>query len=149
MIKRVLITIAAITFMASSFLITLNYMRNQKVKVYEERVSLFTPSSVSEVVELSKTTKDRYFILIGVKTCPDCQKFVPKLQDALTSTGFDFKKVYYIGFDKVSDIQAVSQEEYQLLSHGVAGVPLLVKVVNGVIVPPYSGGPELREYLLY
>ena len=98
---------------------------------------------------MSKTTKDRYFVLVGVKTCPHCQEFVPKLQDTLTSTGFDFKKVYYIGFDKVSDIQAVSPEEYRLLSGGVSGVPLLVKIVNGVIVPPYDGGPDLRDYLLY
>jgi hypothetical protein len=149
MFKKVVITITAVVFVAASFLFTLNYMKTQKVKEYEDRVSQFTPSSVSEVVELSKTTKDRYFVLVGVKTCPHCQEFVPKLQDTLTSTGFDFKKVYYIGFDKVSDIQAVSPEEYRLLSGGVNGVPLLVKIVNGVIVPPYDGGPDLRDYLLY
>lgn len=149
MFKKVVITITAVVLVASSFLFTLNYMKTQKVKEYEDRVSQFTPSSVSEVIELSKTTKDRYFVLVGVKTCPHCQEFVPKLQDTLTSTGFDFKKVYYIGFDKVSDIQAVSPEEYRLLSGGVSGVPLLVKIVNGVIVPPYDGGPDLRDYLLY
>lgn len=149
MVKKIAITVAAIAFMASSFLFTLNYMKNQKIKAYEDRVSLFTPSSVSDVVELSKTTKDRYFVLVGVKTCPHCQEFVPKLQDALTSTGFDFKKVYYIGFDKVSDIQSVSPGEYQLLTSGVSGVPLLVKIVNGIIVPPYQGGPDLNDYLLY
>lgn len=149
MFKKIIITIAAIVLIALSFLFTLNYVKTQKVKEYEVRVSQFTPSSVSEVIELSKTTKDRYFVLVGVKTCSHCQEFVPKLQDTLTSAGFDFKKVYYIGFDKVSDIQAVSPEEYKLLSGGVIGVPLLVKIVNGVIVPPYNVGSDLREYLLY
>lgn len=149
MIKKIAITVIAIGFIVFSFFFTLNYMKSQKVKTYEERVSLFTPSSVSEVVELSKTTKERYFVLVGVKTCPHCQEFVPKLQDALTSAGYDFKKVYYIGFDTVSDIQKISPDEYKLLSSGVAGVPLLVKVINGVIVPPYAGGPDLKDYLLY
>lgn len=149
MIKKIAITVITIGFIVFSFFFTLNYMKSQKVKTYEERVSLFTPSSVSEVVELSKTTKERYFVLVGVKTCPHCQEFVPTLQDALTSAGYDFKKVYYIGFDTVSDIQRVSPDEYKLLSSGVAGVPLFVKVINGVIVPPYAGGPDLKDYLLY
>lgn len=149
MIKKITITVITIGFIVFSFFFTLNYMKSQKVKTYEERVSLFTPSSVSEVVELSKTTKERYFVLVGVKTCPHCQEFVPTLQDALTSAGYDFKKVYYIGFDTVSDIQRVSPDEYKLLSSGVAGVPLFVKVINGVIVPPYAGGPDLKDYLLY
>lgn len=149
MFKKIIITIAAIVLIALSFRFTLNYVKTQKVKEYEVRVSQFTPSSVSEVIELSKTTKDRYFVLVGVKTCPHCQEFVPKLQDTLMSAGFDFKKVYYIGFDKVSDVQVVSPDEYKLLSGGVIGVPLLVKIVNGVIVPPYDGGSDLREYLLY
>lgn len=149
MFKKIIITIVAIVLIALSFLFTLNYVKTQKVKEYEVRVSQFTPSSVSEVIELSKMTKDRYFVLVGVKTCPHCQEFVPKLQDALTSAGYDFKKVYYIGFDTVSDIQRVSLDEYKLLSSGVAGVPLLVKVINGVIVPPYAGGPDLKDYLLY
>ena len=149
MFKKIIITIVAIVLIALSFLFTLNYVKTQKVKEYEVRVSQFTPSSVSEVIELSKMTKDRYFVLVGVKTCPHCQEFVPTLQDALTSAGYDFKKVYYIGFDTVSDIQKVSPDEYKLLSSGVAGIPLFVKVINGVIVPPYAGGPDLKDYLLY
>lgn len=111
------IAIILLLAVVSFFLITQRSSSFRQPKNYEEAVSYFEKISIKEV-KSKLENNDRFILYIGRETCPYCQRFVPKLAQAVYDTKI---KVYYVDSD--SD----EKEEITKFAHlkGIKTVPSL------------------------
>ena len=90
--KLVIILLLAIV---GFFLIVQRSSSFREPKNYEEAVSYFEEISIKEV-KSKLENNDSFILYIGRETCPYCQRFVPKLAQAVYETKI---KVYYVDSD--------------------------------------------------
>ena len=130
-----------------SFFGTLYYKKTSERDNYNRTVSQFTQSSVSEVI--NKIDRgENFYLFIGVSSCPDCQSFAKKLEVNLQDKGFDFKSVYYIGFDSVDDFRGFSDADFERLTEGSEGIPIFRSVSNRKLNKEYVEPGDLGSYLV-
>ena len=94
----------------------------------------------TEVEAILNESRERYFIYVGTPTCPVCQQFEPVLQTTLEYLGQELR---YFNIDLAgSDEASVEALNLNLAILGVAHVPTLVYIQNGVVLDSIVGSQE-------
>lgn len=126
---------------------TYTVIKENQVREYTNIVSTYNQSSFRELADKVQRG-DTFYIFLGVSTCPDCQDFAKRLDASLKSKGISPREVYYVGFENLDEVLALSEGEFDALTKGVEGVPVFRKVIKGVITPVFNDLSDLGEYLV-
>lgn len=112
---------------------------------YLEQVSFLKKDTIGSVYNRMKQGES-FYLFIGVRDCPDCQRFAPVLQGAYGSLSGELREyirvMAYIEFSKLSEYKGTEDVQLAELMGDSKSVPYLAYVSNGKV----EGYLEIGRY---